>query len=61
MPDPATPDQPPEHEIDQVIVDYVQHTANRFGVQGLEDMITLAKAQLEVSRAALKELGDLGG
>jgi len=50
-----------DREIDPVIVDYVQHTANRFGVTGLEDMIALAQEQLVVARAALKQLEDLDG
>jgi hypothetical protein len=50
-----------DREIDPVIVDYVTHTANRFGAQGLEDMIVLAQEQLVVAKAALKELEDLDG
>jgi hypothetical protein len=46
------------HQIDPVIIDYVTHTANRFGVQGLEDMIALAQEQLAVARESLKDLGD---
>jgi hypothetical protein len=48
-----------DREIDPIIVEYVEHTANRFGVRGLEDMIALAEEQLVAARAALLELGDL--
>ncbi len=49
-----------DREIDPVIVEYVQHTANRFGVTGLEDMVALAQEQLVVVKAALRELEELG-
>jgi hypothetical protein len=48
-----------DHEIDPVIVEYVEHTRDRFGVRGLEDMITLAEEQLVGARKALQELSDL--
>lgn len=47
-----------EHDYDPEIVDYVTAVANRYGVQGLEDMIKLAQDQLETARAALAELGE---
>jgi hypothetical protein len=50
-----------DREIDPVIVDYVTHTANRFGAQGLEDLIALAEEHLVTARAALTQLEDLDG
>jgi len=46
-----------ERDYDPEIVDYVTAVANRYGVQGLEEMIELAQEQLETARAALEELG----
>ncbi|HET7689645.1 MAG TPA: hypothetical protein VFK41_04670 [Nocardioidaceae bacterium] len=48
-----------DREIDPVIVDYVEHVANRFGAQGLEELITLAQEHLVVARKALEELAHL--
>ncbi|HSV40900.1 MAG TPA: hypothetical protein VLI04_19215 [Nocardioidaceae bacterium] len=48
-----------DHEFDPVIVEYVEHTRDRFGVRGLEDMIALAEEQLVGARKALQELADL--
>ena len=50
-----------DHEIDPVIVEYVEHTRDRFGAHGLEDMIALAQEQLVGARKALEELGHLDG
>ena len=50
-----------DHEIDPVIIEYVEHTRDRFGVRGLEDMIELAQQQLVSTRASLKQLEDLDG
>jgi len=46
-------------DIDPVITDAVQHVANRFGAQGLCDLIALAREELARAEAALKELSDL--
>ncbi len=46
--------------IDPVVVDAVEHVSNRFGVQGLNDLITLARAELSRAEVALRELADLG-
>ena len=49
------------HQPDPVIVDAVEHVSNRFGAQGLREMIDLARAELAQAEAALEELSDLGG
>ncbi len=48
------------HETDPVITDAVENISNRFGAQGLEDLIALARVELEKAQAALSELSDLG-
>ena len=50
-----------DREIDPAIADFVHQTENRFGAQGLEDLIALAQEELVRARAALKGLEDLGG
>ncbi|HET7387120.1 MAG TPA: hypothetical protein VFJ19_10715 [Nocardioidaceae bacterium] len=45
--------------IDPVIVDLVHHISNRFGVQGLNDLIALARAELARAESALEELSHL--
>ncbi len=56
-----TPEQP-EHtvsaDIDPAIAEAVDGVANRFGAQGLEQMIGYAEKALEAARAALEELAD---
>lgn len=47
------------HQPDPVIVDAVQHVSNRFGAQGLADLIALAREELAKAEAALRELSDL--
>ena len=47
------------NEIDPVISDAVHHVSNRFGAQGLCDLIALAREELAKAEAALKELSDL--
>ncbi|MDQ6642019.1 MAG: hypothetical protein M3Y66_05935 [Actinomycetota bacterium] len=47
-------------ELDPVILDAVQHVANRFGVAGLEDLIAVANRELTDARRALQELADAG-
>jgi hypothetical protein len=46
---------------DPVIVDAVTNISNRFGAQGLCDLIALAREELARAEAALKELADLDG
>jgi hypothetical protein len=46
-------------QIDPVITDAVEHIANRFGAQGLCDLIAVARDELARAEAALKELSDL--
>lgn len=45
-----------EHTIDPAIVEAVQGVTNRFGVTGLEELITAASEELERARAAYAEL-----
>ena len=56
-----TPEQP-EHSasagIDPAVAEAVDGVANRFGVQGLEQMIGYAEKALADARAALAELAD---
>jgi hypothetical protein len=47
------------HQPDPVIVDAVEHVSNRFGAQGLADLISLAREELAKAEAALRELSDL--
>ena len=49
----------PSPEIDPVISDVVHEVSNRFGAQGLCDLIALAREELARAEAALKELSDL--
>ena len=49
----------PAPEIDPVIRDVVHDVSNRFGAQGLCDLIALAREELARAEAALKELSDL--
>lgn len=49
------------HQPDPVIVDAVEHVNNRFGAQGLADLIALAREELAKAEAALKGLADLEG
>ena len=48
-----------QHDIDPAISDAVEHIANRFGTQGLADLIALAREELAQAEAALKEPSDL--
>jgi hypothetical protein len=45
-----------DHTIEPDIAEAVQSVANRYGVAGLEDLITLAQRELVVAREALQEL-----
>ena len=49
----------PQHQIDPVNVDAVEHISYRFGAQGLRDVIALAREELAKAEAALQELADL--
>ena len=59
MSTPAEQPQPTEHEVDPVISDAVHMVSNRFGAQGLADLIALAREELAQAEAALKQLEDL--
>jgi hypothetical protein len=50
-----------QHDIDPAISEAVEHIANRFGAQGLADLIALARDELSRAEAALRELSDLDG
>ncbi len=58
---PAEQPHPTEPEVDPVISDAVHMVSNRFGAQGLADLIALAREELAQAEAALKELEDLEG
>ena len=45
---------------DPVIVEAVNNISNRFGAQGLCDLIALARDELATAEAALKELSEPG-
>jgi hypothetical protein len=45
-------------ELDPVIADAVDGVTNRFGAEGLEQMIAYAESSLAEARKALQELGD---
>lgn len=46
----------PSASIDPVISDAVENISNRFGVQGLCDLIALAREELSRAESALREL-----
>jgi hypothetical protein len=52
----------PEHaaELDPAIAEAVDGVTNRFGAEGLEQMIAYAESSLTQARAALEQLGDTG-
>jgi len=52
----------PEHssELDPAIAEAVDGVTNRFGAEGLEQMIGYAEKRLEEARTALDELADGG-
>ena len=50
-----------QQHVDPVITDAVENIANRFGAQGLCDLIAVARDELARAEAALKELSDLEG
>lgn len=45
--------------VDPVIVEAVENISNRFGVQGLCDLIALAREELARAEAALRELSEI--
>ena len=45
-----------DHEIEPDIADAVQGVANRYGADGLADLIAYAEEQLVIARRALEEL-----
>ncbi|MGH3369253.1 MAG: hypothetical protein ACRDPR_04570 [Nocardioidaceae bacterium] len=47
------------HSVDPVIDRAVHDVSNRFGVQGLCDLIALAREELARAEAALKELSEI--
>ena len=51
----------PSDDVDRIISDPVHNISNRFGAQGLCDLIALAREELARAEAALKELADLEG
>ena len=46
----------PSTDVDQIIVDAVENVSNRFGTQGLCDLIALAREELARAEAAMREL-----
>ena len=53
--------EPPEHavsDLDPAIAEAVDGVTNRFGAEGLEQMIAYAEESLTAARAALAELAD---
>ena len=59
---PSDVSEHPEHtssaDVDPAIAEAVDGVANRFGAQGLEQMIGYAEKALATARAALAELAD---
>ncbi|HET8663871.1 MAG TPA: hypothetical protein VFM08_06105 [Nocardioides sp.] len=47
-----------DHELDPAIAEAVDGVTNRFGTEGLEQMIRYAEERLTEARAALEELAD---
>ena len=48
----------PSASVDPVISEAVENISNRFGAQGLCDLIALARDELARAEAALRELAD---
>jgi hypothetical protein len=58
---PPDPSDQPAHsaaELDPLIAEAVDGVTNRFGAEGLEQMIAYAEESLTRARAALEQLGD---
>lgn len=49
----------PPADVDPVITDAVENISNRFGAQGLCDLIALARDELARAEEALRELSDV--
>ncbi len=45
---------------DPIVVEAVENISNRFGAQGLCDLIALAREELATAEAALRKLPDSG-
>jgi hypothetical protein len=60
---PTEPPHQPEHagQLDPAIAEAVDGVTNRFGAEGLEQMIAYAEQALADARAALEQLGDATG
>ncbi len=52
-------EQQQQEQVDPVIADAVENVSNRFGVQGLADLIALAREELARAEEALKDLSGL--
>ena len=48
-----------QEQVDPVIADAVKNVSNRFGVQGLADLIALAREELARAEEALQDLSGL--
>jgi hypothetical protein len=48
----------PSTDIDPVITEAVQNISNRFGAQGLCDLIALAREELATAESALRDLAE---
>lgn len=48
----------PSTDVDPVISEAVENISNRFGAQGLCDLIALARDELSRAEEALRELAD---
>jgi hypothetical protein len=46
------------HEVDQIIVDAVEHVRDRFGALGLRQLMEEAQRELREAEAALAELAE---
>jgi hypothetical protein len=44
--------------VDPLITEAVENVSNRFGIQGLCDLVALAREEIARSEAALKELAE---
>jgi hypothetical protein len=44
--------------VDPLIIEAVENISNRFGIQGLCDLIALAREEIARSEAALRELAE---
>jgi hypothetical protein len=55
---PAQPEPTVSTDIDPAVAEAVDGVANRFGAQGLEQMIAYGEKALAAARAALAELAD---